>query len=117
MHRIYKDFHFDAAHWLPGVPDTHKCHRLHGHTYRLRVWCAGEVGESGMIVDYAEIATAVRPVLGRVDHRLLNDVPGLENPTTEVLAAWFYDELKRRLPELAGIEVAESATTGCLYEP
>jgi 6-pyruvoyltetrahydropterin/6-carboxytetrahydropterin synthase len=115
--RIYKDFTFDSAHFLPLVEDGHKCKRLHGHTYRLRVWCSGPVNECGWIVDYAEIAAAVRPVLDALDHRLLNEVPGLENPTTENLARWTYDRVKPLLPALDAIEVAESATTGCVFEP
>ena len=117
MTRIYRDFTFDAAHFLPLVEDSHKCKRLHGHTYRLRVSCSGPVNERGWIVDYAEIAAALRPVLNILDHRLLNDVPGLENPTTENLAPWIYDRVKPLLPALAAIEVAESATTGCVFEP
>src|SRR5512133_3287722 len=92
--RIYKDFHFDAAHHLPHVPPGHKCGRLHGHTYLLRVWCSGPVDHRGFIVDYAEIAAAVEPVLERLDHRNLNEVQGLSNPTTEVLVAWVWFQLK-----------------------
>lgn len=117
MLKIYKDFTFDSAHFLPLVDDGHKCKRLHGHTYRLRVWCCGPIGERGWIVDYADIALAVRPVLGTLDHCLLNDVPGLENPTTEHLAPWIYERVKPALPALTTIEVAESATTGCVFEP
>jgi 6-pyruvoyltetrahydropterin/6-carboxytetrahydropterin synthase len=114
--RIYKDFHFDAAHWLPRVPDGHKCGRLHGHTYVLRVWCAGDLDERGFVVDYAEIADAVEHILAVLDHHLLNEIPGLSNPTTEVLATWIYDVLKIDLPQLVAIEVSESSTTGCVYE-
>jgi 6-pyruvoyltetrahydropterin/6-carboxytetrahydropterin synthase len=117
MLKIYKDFTFDSAHFLPGVDDGHKCKRLHGHTYRIRIWCGGAVDERGWIFDYAEIAAAVRPVLGILDHCLLNDVPGLDNPTTEHLASWIYTRIKPMLPALAAIEVAESATTGCVFEP
>jgi 6-pyruvoyltetrahydropterin/6-carboxytetrahydropterin synthase len=115
--KIYKDFTFDAAHFLPQVDDQHKCKRLHGHAYRLRVWCSGSVDERGWIVDYAEIASAASPVLALLDHRLLNDVPGLENPTTENLAPWIFHQLRSSLSELCSVEVAESATTGCVYEP
>jgi len=114
MIRIYKDFHFDAAHWLPGVPEGHKCHRMHGHTYRLRVWCRGPLDAAGMVVDYAVIDEKVRAVLALIDHYVLNDIPGLENPTTEVLAPWLFAQIARRLPETYMVEVAESATTGCV---
>ena len=116
MLKIYKDFTFESAHFLPLVDDGHKCKRLHGHTYRIRVWCGGPVDERGWIVDYADIAAAVRPVLGILDHCLLNDVPGLDNPTTEHLAPWIYKSIKPMLPALTMIEVAESATTGCVFE-
>lgn len=117
MLKIYKDFTFDAAHFLPAVDDGHKCKRLHGHTYRLRLWCSGPANDRGWVIDYADIATAVRPVLDALDHRLLNDIPGLENPTTENLAPWIYARLKPALPPLTRVEVAESSTTGCAFEP
>ena len=116
MTTIWKDFHFDAAHWLSRVPIEHKCSRMHGHTYRVRVWCRGAIDPAGMIVDYAAIGEAVGAVLAKIDHRVLNDVPGLGNPTTESLAPWLFEQIKVNLPELFRIEVAESATTGCVYE-
>jgi 6-pyruvoyltetrahydropterin/6-carboxytetrahydropterin synthase len=117
MMKIYKDATFDAAHFLPYVDADHKCKRLHGHTYRLRVWCSGPITERGWVVDYGDIATAVRTVLDWLDHRLLNEVQDLENPTTENLAIWIFARLKPLLPQLTGIEIAESATTGCVFEP
>lgn len=116
MTSIWKDFHFDAAHWLPRVPERHKCGRMHGHTYRVRVWCRGAIDAGGMIVDYAVIGQKVGAVLARIDHRVLNEVPGMGNPTTEILAPWLFEQIKVDLPELFRIEVAESATTGCVYE-
>ncbi len=115
MIEIYRDFHFDAAHRLPFVPEGHKCGRMHGHTYRLRVWCRGPINAEGMVVDYAVIAEKVGVVLDRVDHRVLNEVPGLENPTTEVLAPWLFEQIRSVLPEVSRVEVAESATTGCVF--
>ena len=117
MISIYKDFHFDAAHYLPFVPEGHKCGRMHGHTYRVRVWCRGVIDDRGMIVDYAVIAEKVGAVIDRIDHRVLNEILGLENPTTEILAPWLFQRIKVDLPELFRIEVAESATTGCVFEP
>ena len=116
MTSIWKDFHFDAAHWLPCVPEVHKCGRMHGHTYRVRVWCRGEINDQGMIVDYAVIADKVGAVLAMVDHRVLNEIAGLGNPTTEILAPWLFEQIQVDLPGLFRIEVAESATTGCVYE-
>lgn len=116
MIRIYKDFHFDAAHWLPRVPEGHKCRCLHGHTYHVRVWCSGPLDERGFVVDYAEIGNEALRLLNEVDHRCLNELPGLENPTTERLAQWFWDRLKPALPRLCSVEVRESDSTGCICE-
>lgn len=117
---ISKTFDFDAAHRLPRVARGHKCARMHGHTYRVELRLAGEPDSRGMVVDYAEIAAAWQPIHDRIDHRTLNKVKGLENPTTEILAPWI---LKRFLntrsasPEfkaaIIGVRVYESATTWC----
>lgn len=110
---IAKEFDFDAAHWLPNVPQGHKCGRLHGHTYRVQFELVGEPDSRGFVVDYAEIAEVWRPVEAELDHRLLNDVPGLENPTTEVLAPWILARLSKSLPQLVAVRVFESSTTWC----
>lgn len=92
---ISKTFDFDAAHRLDRLPADHKCYRLHGHTYRVEIRLRGEPGQRlGMLLDYAEIAKAWKPIHDALDHRLLNEVDGLEVPTTEVLAAWIYERLK-----------------------
>lgn len=114
---IWKDFHFDAAHWLPHVPEGHKCRRMHGHTYRVRVWCRGLVDERGMIVDYAIISDKANIVISKqLDHRVLNEIDGLENPTTENLARWILERIALDLPELFRVEVSESASSGCTVE-
>lgn len=112
---IAKAFDFDAAHRLPKVAPSHKCARMHGHTYRVEIVCRGELDERGMVVDYAEIAEAWAPIHEMLDHRVLNDVPGLENPTTEILAPWILERLVGG--PLAGVvisvKVFESSTTWC----
>lgn len=113
---ISKMFDFDAAHFLPLVPEGHKCRRLHGHTYRVEVGCVGPVNDVGMICDYADIAAAWRPVEDALDHRCLNDIAGLENPTTELLAPWIFQRLEASLPDLSWVKVYESATTWCMVE-
>jgi 6-pyruvoyltetrahydropterin/6-carboxytetrahydropterin synthase len=114
--RLYKDFSFEAAHRLPNVPANHKCARLHGHSFRVRVTVDGPVGaESGWVVDFADLKTAFQPVHDRLDHRYLNEIPGLENPTSEVLAQWLWRELRPGLPLLVEIEVRETCSTGCIY--
>lgn len=115
--KIFKDFSFDAAHRLPKVPVGHKCGNLHGHTYRVRVWLVGTVGDdTGWVIDYAEIARAWDACCGHLDHAFLNDIPGLENPTTEILSAYIFRALalNGRMP-MHSVEVYESATTGCVY--
>lgn len=111
MITISKTFDFDAAHFLPKVADDHKCRRMHGHTYRVEIQCVGELDERGMVVDYAEIAAAWQPLHDLLDHRTLNEVPGLENPTTEVLVGWLLERLM--LPQLRCVRVYESSTTWC----
>jgi len=110
---IAKTFDFDAAHRLPLVPTDHKCARLHGHTYRVELVLDGAPDARGFIIDYAEIEAAWRPVHAEVDHRYLNDIPGLENPTTEALAPWLFERLQSALPMLSRLRVYESSTTWC----
>jgi len=114
--RLYKDFSFEAAHRLPNVPEGHKCARLHGHSFLVRVTVNGPVGEqTGWVMDFADLKTAFQPLHDRLDHRYLNEIEGLENPTSEILARWIWRELRPRLPGLAEIEVRETCTTGCIY--
>lgn len=113
---IFREFTFDAAHRLENLPEGHKCARLHGHTYRLRVYVSGPVDTRvGWIVDFAQIKAAAAPVIEQVDHRLLNEIDGLDQPTTERLCVWLWDRLKPALPGLARIELWENTTSGCVY--
>jgi len=113
---IGKTFRIEAAHRLPRLPVDHKCSRLHGHSFRVTVRVAGEVDpELGWVVDYGEIKGAFAPLFDALDHRYLNEVPGLENPTSEVLAVWVWERLAPRLPGLAAVEISETCTTRCVY--
>jgi 6-pyruvoyltetrahydropterin/6-carboxytetrahydropterin synthase len=113
---IFKEFTFEAAHRLPNVPEGHKCARLHGHSYRVEIRVGGEVGrESGWVVDFADLSAAFKPLHAQLDHFYLNEVPGLENPTSEVLAKWIWDRLESSLPGLEEILVRETCTSGCSY--
>jgi 6-pyruvoyltetrahydropterin/6-carboxytetrahydropterin synthase len=113
---IFKDFHFEAAHRLPNVPEGHKCARLHGHSFHLRISVSGEPREpEGWIMDFGEIKTRVKPVIEQLDHYYLNEIPGLENPTSEVLAIWIWERLKPSLPALSAVEIRETCTSGCVY--
>lgn len=116
--RITKSFTFDAAHWLPAVPEGHKCRRLHGHTYHLVVALEGEPDPKlGWVVDYGDVSRVVDPVVRDLDHHCLNDIPGLENPTAEVLAAWLYHRLRPGLPQLVEVTVSETPRTTAVYGP
>ena len=113
---IFKIFHIEAAHRLPAVPSGHKCSRLHGHSFRIEVHVAGPVGrESGWVMDFADLKEAFAPVFDALDHRYLNDIDGLENPTSENLAIWIWRAMKPRLPALDRIIVHETCTSGCSY--
>lgn len=113
---IYKEFQFEAAHYLPHLPETHKCRRLHGHSYRVRLYVAAPADEKlGWVMDFADIKKAFSPIYKQLDHYLLNDIEGLENPTSENLAKWIWEKTKPLLPELARVEIKETCTTGCIY--
>ena len=113
---IWKRFALECAHRLPNVPARHKCARLHGHSFQVEVHVAGEPGEeSGWVMDFADIAAAWEPIHDALDHRYLNDIEGLDNPTSEVLAAWIWSALVGTLPGLAEIVVEETCTTGCRF--
>jgi 6-pyruvoyltetrahydropterin/6-carboxytetrahydropterin synthase len=117
-HRITKTFTFDAAHWLPNVPQGHKCGRLHGHTYSVTIAVEGEVDPaSGWIVDFGDIKAAFKPIEQRLDHYCLNDVEGLENPTAEVMARWIHERIRDTLPQVAEVTVCETANTSAVYRP
>jgi len=114
--RLVKSFDFEAAHWLPCFPEGHKCRRMHGHSFKVDVIVEGEVPEEkGYLVDYGDIKRAVEPIKQRLDHFVLNEIDGLENPTSEIIAKWVFDRLKRELPILAEVVVHETCTSRCHY--
>ncbi len=113
---LSRTFRFEAGHHLPNVPPEHKCARPHGHSYRLTVVVAGEVDEqAGWVMDFGRIKQAAEPLIARLDHGTLNEVEGLENPTSERIAKWFWDRLRPQLPELLAVTVHESETSSCTY--
>lgn len=113
---IYKEFHFEAAHRLPNVPAGHKCARLHGHSFHVRLHVHGEVGtESGWVLDFGDIKEQFAPLHDLLDHNYLNEIPGLENPTSEQIARWIWERLAPRLPDLHAVEIRETCTSGCIY--
>lgn len=113
---IYKTFTFEAAHLLPNVPPGHKCERLHGHSFRVELRVEGKVGEpSGWVMDFADLEAAFEPILAVLDHHYLNEIEGLENPTSEVLARWIWKRLKPGLPGLSQVTLRETCTAGAVY--
>jgi 6-pyruvoyl tetrahydropterin synthase/QueD family protein len=114
---LSKRYRFEAAHRLPNVPADHKCYRLHGHSFEVEVSLLGPVDEHvGWVVDFGEITAVVEPLLlDELDHRTLNDVPGLENPTSELLCLWLWRRLKPLLPSLSAVTVHETCTARCIY--
>jgi 6-pyruvoyltetrahydropterin/6-carboxytetrahydropterin synthase len=113
---IYWEFKFEAAHRLPNVPSDHKCSRLHGHSYQVQVHVEGPVDpQAGWIIDFGNIKDACKPVIAQLDHYYLNEIPGLENPTSERLAAWIWNELSSSLPMMSAVMVRETCTSGCVY--
>jgi 6-pyruvoyltetrahydropterin/6-carboxytetrahydropterin synthase len=115
--RLVHEFRFEAAHLLPRVPAGHKCARLHGHSFRVELAVSGPVNEeTGWFIDFERLYDAWKPLYAQLDHRYLNEVPGLENPTSELLARWIWDRLKLALPQLARVTLAETCESRCEYE-
>jgi 6-pyruvoyltetrahydropterin/6-carboxytetrahydropterin synthase len=114
---LFKEFTFEAAHRLPNVASDHKCARLHGHSYRVTVHISGDVDpETGMVLDFADVTAAFRPISEQyLDHYFLNEVEGLENPTSENLARWIWQRLAPALPLLHAVQVRETCTSGVIY--
>jgi 6-pyruvoyltetrahydropterin/6-carboxytetrahydropterin synthase len=114
--RLTKDFFFESAQTLPKVPPGHKCARLHGHSFRVEVSIEGEVNaETGWVYDHALIGEAMKPLVAELDHAYLNDIPGLENPTIERMASWFWTKLVPHCPGLCEIVIHETPTARCIY--
>lgn len=114
--QIFKRFQIEAAHYLPNLPADHKCRRMHGHSFRIEVHVEGDLDpELGWVMDFADIKGAFRPLFERLDHHLLNDIEGLENPTSENLAKWVWARLNGKLAGLSKVVVRETCNAGCVY--
>jgi 6-pyruvoyltetrahydropterin/6-carboxytetrahydropterin synthase len=116
MMELRKTFQFEAAHLLPHLPKSHKCRRLHGHSFKVEIVVRGQCHPKlGWVMDYADITAAFKPTWEKLDHHYLNEIPGLENPTSENVAVWIWNRLVNRLPGLAEIVVAETCQSRCVY--
>jgi 6-pyruvoyltetrahydropterin/6-carboxytetrahydropterin synthase len=116
MMNVFKEFTIEAAHRLPNVPTGHKCARLHGHSFKVEIHVAGDVHEpAGWVIDFADIKAAFQEDFDALDHHYLNEIPGLENPTSEHLARWIWNRVSGRLPGLSLVIVRETCTSGCAY--
>ena len=114
--KIFKDFTFEAAHKLPLVPQDHKCFNLHGHSFRVRIYVEGNINEMGWVMDFADIKLMCKPIIDVLDHSYLNELEGLDNPTSENIAIWIWQKLKPMLANLNNIEVMETCNSGCIYD-
>jgi 6-pyruvoyltetrahydropterin/6-carboxytetrahydropterin synthase len=117
MVRLVHEFRFEAAHKLPRVPEGHKCARLHGHSFKVELAIRGPVDErTGWFIDYAELYAAWEPLFAQLDHNYLNDVEGLQNPTSENLARWIWERMRPKLPSLVRVTIFETCDARCEYE-
>jgi 6-pyruvoyltetrahydropterin/6-carboxytetrahydropterin synthase len=113
---IFKAFTLESAHRLPNVPEGHKCARVHGHSFRVEIHVRGPLDpQLGWVMDFADVKAAFEPLFLQLDHRYLNEVPGLENPTSEHLARWIWQRLQPALQQLCAVVVHETCTSGARY--
>ncbi len=116
QHEIRKTLNFESAHFLPKLPTDHPCSRTHGHSYKVTICVRGDLDPAfGWVMDFSILKRAAAPLIQMLDHRLLNDVSGLENPTSEVLGLWFYERLKRDIPDLHQIIISETCSSESHY--
>ena len=113
---LFFRFDFAAARYLPNLSASHRCHRLHGHTFHVELTIRGEVGrDTGWIVDFDDVDRIIGELKDDLDHRQLNDIPGLENPTTERVAEWLWARIVARFAGLYRVTVQEHPSRGVSY--
>lgn len=114
---VYKKFTIESARSLPNLSDNHPCSRVHGHSFKIIISLEGSINtKTGFVFDFSDIEKAFNPIKNKLDHVYLNDIDGLENPSSENLCIWIWEKLKVRLPELFKIEIKETSSTGCIYK-
>ncbi len=113
---IFRVFHVQCARRLPALPASHPCSRLHGHSFQVELTVSGPLDAAfGWVLDFADIEAAWRPLHALLDHRYLNEIDGLDNPTSERLAIWLWQQLRPGLPGLSQVRVMETHDSGCIY--
>jgi 6-pyruvoyltetrahydropterin/6-carboxytetrahydropterin synthase len=113
---LMKEYRFEAAHRLPRVPAAHKCSRVHGHSYKVELLVTGEVDPvTGWLIDFGALDDCWSGLYERLDHRYLNDVAGLDNSTCENLAAYIWQDVRQRIPQLSAVTVWETSDSRCTY--
>ncbi len=113
--KLFKEFSFEAAHKLPLVDKNHKCFNLHGHSFKVKITIEGPVNALGWVMDFSDIKKFCQPIIEELDHKYLNEIDGLDNPTSENIAVWIWQRLIQKLPELSSIEIMETCNSGCEY--
>lgn len=113
---LKQHFQIESARFLPFLPEGHPCRRMHGHSFKFILSLQGELDPAlGWVMDYHQISSLMKPLLERLDHQVLNEVPGLKNPTSENLCLWIYQEAKKLIPQLTRVTVAETPSTECSF--
>jgi 6-pyruvoyltetrahydropterin/6-carboxytetrahydropterin synthase len=113
---LKQHFQIESARYLPNLPVTHPCGSMHGHSFKIVLTLRGALDPKlGWLIDYNEITDVMNPLLKQLDHKVLNKVPGLENPTTELLCKWIYDNAVPLLPAIKSVTVMETSSTECTY--
>lgn len=115
-YELKQQFQIESARFLPNLAKSHPCASMHGHSFKIVLCLVGDLDPHiGWLVDYHEIARCMQPVLKQLDHKVLNDVPGLENPTSELLAKWLFEKMVTEIPQLKNVSVMETSNTECTY--
>jgi 6-pyruvoyltetrahydropterin/6-carboxytetrahydropterin synthase len=114
---VYKTFSIEAARSLPNLAEGHPCKNVHGHSFKITITVSGEINEhTGFVMDFGDIDVAFKPIHEQIDHTYLNKIDGLENPSSENLCKWIWEQLHPSLPGLSQIEIKETDSTGCIYK-
>ena len=113
---IYKKYYFETAHYMPGFPQNHKYSKIHGHSYEMVIYIEGNIERNGWVTNFEELDKLILPLINIIDHNLLNEINGLEYPTSENIAKWFWKKLIKDLNQLKKIEIIRPRIGGCVYE-